>query len=136
MIGVGVALAVMVPSPALAVDTTASPVSRDDAPRASAEVPSATPDVVPRPSRARGSTVARIVARVFARRAVRSKRQGWRPGPQTAWSRRPQTLLVLGAAMHRGRRWLKVLLPVRPNGRAGWIAIEAARPHSLGPDNL
>jgi lipoprotein-anchoring transpeptidase ErfK/SrfK len=40
---------------------------------------------------------------------------------QTAWSGQPQTLLVLDAATRRGRAWVKLLLPVRPNGSAGWV---------------
>lgn len=76
---------------------------------------------VGRPSRADGSTVARIVAPAFARAQVRSQRRGWRIGPQTAWSGQPQTLLVLDSTIHQRRQWLKVLLPVRPTGSAGWI---------------
>jgi lipoprotein-anchoring transpeptidase ErfK/SrfK len=30
-------------------------------------------------------------------------------------------LLVLGSSKHRGREWLRVLLPIRPNGSSGWI---------------
>jgi hypothetical protein len=41
--------------------------------------------------------------------------------PQTAWSAQHQTLLVLDAATRRGREWVKPLLPVRPNGSAGWV---------------
>lgn len=35
---------------------------------------------------------------------------------------RPTTLLVLGEAKDaRGARWLRVSLPMRPNGRTGWV---------------
>lgn len=33
----------------------------------------------------------------------------------------PQTLLVLKEVEVRGHSWLKVLLPVRPNGTSGWV---------------
>src|SRR3954447_19166381 len=43
--------------------------------------------------------------------------------------RQPERYLVLAARIdHRGRRWLQVRLPMRPNGRKGWVARE-----SLGP---
>lgn len=40
---------------------------------------------------------------------------------ETDWSHQPQVLLVLGSADVEGKEWLKVLLPVRPTGRSGWI---------------
>ena len=48
-------------------------------------------------------------------------RRVWTVPVATSWSAEPQILLVLGAAMHRGRQWLRVLLPIRPDGRSGWI---------------
>jgi lipoprotein-anchoring transpeptidase ErfK/SrfK len=37
-------------------------------------------------------------------------------------------LLVLRSALdHRGRRWLRVRLPERPNDRAGWIVADRTR---------
>lgn len=36
----------------------------------------------------------------------------------------PQTLLVLKELLANDRTWLKVLLPVRPNGTTGWVAKE------------
>jgi lipoprotein-anchoring transpeptidase ErfK/SrfK len=81
----------------------------------------ATPEPISRPSRADGSTVARIVAPSFARARVRSQRRGWRIGTQTVWSGQPQTLLVLDSTAYQRRQWLKVLLPVRPNGSTGWV---------------
>jgi lipoprotein-anchoring transpeptidase ErfK/SrfK len=73
------------------------------------------------PSRAHGSTVARIVAPAFARARPKSPRRGWKVGVQTAWSGQAQTLLVLDSAVREGREWVKLLLPVRPNGSAGWV---------------
>jgi lipoprotein-anchoring transpeptidase ErfK/SrfK len=40
---------------------------------------------------------------------------------QTAWSAKPQSLLVLGSAWRAGHLWLHVLLPIRPDGSTGWI---------------
>ncbi|MBB4664226.1 L,D-transpeptidase [Conexibacter arvalis] len=73
------------------------------------------------PSRARGATVARIVAPAFARAALDKPRKGRRVGTATAWSGQSQILLVLDAAVRDGVEWVKVLLPVRPNGTTGWI---------------
>jgi lipoprotein-anchoring transpeptidase ErfK/SrfK len=42
-------------------------------------------------------------------------------GPGTSVAAEPQILLVLGSAYHRHREWLRVLLPIRPDGATGWI---------------
>jgi lipoprotein-anchoring transpeptidase ErfK/SrfK len=83
----------------------------------------AAPEEAPRvaPSRLHGATAARIIAPVFARERLRSARNGRRMGVQTVWSGQPQELLVLDQAVRDGRQWVKVLLPHRPNGSAGWI---------------
>jgi lipoprotein-anchoring transpeptidase ErfK/SrfK len=73
------------------------------------------------PSRANGSTVARIVAPTFARARIKSAKRGWRVSTATAWSGQPQALLVLDAATVDGRDWVKLLLANRPNGSAGWV---------------
>lgn len=44
------------------------------------------------------------------------------------WNRGPVGLLVLGTALdRRGRLWLDVRLPARPNGSSGWIRADDAR---------
>jgi lipoprotein-anchoring transpeptidase ErfK/SrfK len=73
------------------------------------------------PTRAHGATTARVVAAAHARTRPGGARRIWRVGPLTGWARQAQTLLVLGSAEYGGIEWVKVLLPVRPNGRAGWI---------------
>jgi lipoprotein-anchoring transpeptidase ErfK/SrfK len=73
------------------------------------------------PSRAAGATVARIVTPTVARRRLGSARNARRVPIQTDWSAQQQTLLVLDGAVHAGREWVKVLLPERPNGSAGWV---------------
>jgi lipoprotein-anchoring transpeptidase ErfK/SrfK len=87
---------------------------------ATAAVPVAT-DQPTRPSRRHGSTIARIVAPTFARPRLASPRRARPVDVDTAWSGQPQTLLVLAAATSKGREWLKVLLPTRPNGSQGWV---------------
>jgi lipoprotein-anchoring transpeptidase ErfK/SrfK len=90
-----------------------------------AQEPTPTPEPQPfdvaAPSRAHGSTVARIVAPTFARARLESDKRGWRVSTATAWSKQPQVLLVLDAAIADGRDWVKVLLANRPNGSAGWV---------------
>jgi lipoprotein-anchoring transpeptidase ErfK/SrfK len=45
----------------------------------------------------------------------------WFAGTATSWSGEPQSLLMLGSADVQGELWLRVLLPIRPNGTTGWI---------------
>jgi lipoprotein-anchoring transpeptidase ErfK/SrfK len=48
--------------------------------------------------------------------------------PTAAWDGGPVGLLVLGAKRDEaGRLWVRVQLPERPNGRAGWIDADYAR---------
>lgn len=77
------------------------------------------PSVLP-PSRSRGATLAGIVAATAASSAPGGRRIWW-VSTQTTWSGEPQVLLVLRSAWRSGREWLKVLLPIRPDGAAGWI---------------
>jgi lipoprotein-anchoring transpeptidase ErfK/SrfK len=90
--------------------------------------PAAAPgEPVPPPGRAHGAVTARVVAAAHARVAPgEASRARWRAGTLTGWARQPQTLLVLGSAEHGGRTWLRVLLPIRPNGTAGWIPADNA----------
>ena len=73
------------------------------------------------PSRKHGATTARIAAPTYARPRPGSRKRGVRVRTQTSWSGQPQVLLVLDAATRDGEDWIKVLLPVRPNGSSGWI---------------
>lgn len=73
------------------------------------------------PSKAAGSTVARIVEPTRARRTPESAAGARRVSTQTAWSRQSQTLLALESATEDGREWVKVLLADRPNGSVGWV---------------
>jgi lipoprotein-anchoring transpeptidase ErfK/SrfK len=75
------------------------------------------------PRRDTGADVARVVA-------VAAVRPQPGAGPimrllatRTSWSGAPQQLLVLAADRALdGREWLKVQLPGRPNGSAGWVS--------------
>lgn len=73
------------------------------------------------PSRAHGATIARIVVPAQAlSRPVRGHRV-WLVGTATSWSGAPQSLLVLGSTVYRRREWVRLLLPIRPDGTTGWI---------------
>jgi lipoprotein-anchoring transpeptidase ErfK/SrfK len=78
------------------------------------------------PGRATGADVAKVVAVAAVR-----PRPGAGPivrllATRTSWSGDPQELLVLGARTGAdGREWLRVRLPGRPNGSAGWISQDA-----------
>ena len=72
------------------------------------------------------------LAQVIVPTAVRSRpdagrrRQGL--GTEARWGGGPVRLLVLRSKLdRRGRRWLRVRLPERPNDRAGWIRADHTR---------
>ena len=80
----------------------------------------ATPDVRP-PSRD-GAWVARLVSRVVALSGPGRGRVVRRESPFAPANGGPVSLLVFGSRIGvHGRLWLRVLLPVRPNGIVGWI---------------
>ena len=84
------------------------------------------------PSRERGATLAGIAVAVEARSRPGGGSDLWRARSATSWSGEPQTLLVLGSTERRGREWLRVLLPIRPNHSTGWIPRSfAGRPAPL-----
>lgn len=88
---------------------------------AAAPGPATAASDIARPSRASGATIARIVAPNRARSRPGAGRRVARVDTVTSWSRQAQQLLVLDSAWRDDREWLKVLLPIRPNGTAGWI---------------
>lgn len=52
--------------------------------------------------------------------------------PQFRSDFRPTTLLVLGEAKDaKGVRWLKLSMPMRPNGRIGWVQATAVQMHPV-----
>ena len=76
---------------------------------------------IAKPSRAHGAMLAGIVAPTAALARPGGGRRVWWVSTQTVWSGEPQVLLVLGSARHAGQLWLRVLLPIRPDGTSGWI---------------
>jgi lipoprotein-anchoring transpeptidase ErfK/SrfK len=79
------------------------------------------PPAIAAPSPADGATIAGVVQSVRALSRPGAGRDVWRVQTETSLSGDPQVLLVLGSAMHDGREWLRVLLPIRPDGSTGWI---------------
>ena len=74
------------------------------------------------PSRASGATVAKVIVGTTARAMPGAGAALWHVRTATTWGDGPQQLLVLARARGPvGREWLKVLLPLRPNGATGWI---------------
>jgi lipoprotein-anchoring transpeptidase ErfK/SrfK len=73
------------------------------------------------PTRGGGATIANIVETTSARSEPDAGRVVWRAQPQTDWSGEPQSLLVLGSAVRGGQLWLRLLLPIRPDGTSAWI---------------
>jgi lipoprotein-anchoring transpeptidase ErfK/SrfK len=86
-----------------------------------AQATAATTPLIAPPSRSGGATIARIVASAMARSRPAAGKSIWLVGTATTWSQEPQSLLVLGSAQRRGREYVRVLLPIRPNHTTGWI---------------
>lgn len=115
-----------------AAQAPASLPSTPEAPATPPAVPAATPSPtggppasthpeIAAPSRVQGATTAAIVLSAEARSLPAGGRRVWRVEGQTGWSAEPQVLLVLASAWRDGREWVKLLLPIRPDGSAGWI---------------
>jgi lipoprotein-anchoring transpeptidase ErfK/SrfK len=81
----------------------------------------AKPVAVAAPSRTGGAMIARVVVGVHTRSKPDGGARGWYAGPATSMSHHPQSLLVLGSAEVKGQEWLKLLLPIRPDGSTGWV---------------
>jgi len=79
------------------------------------------------PSQATGATVAKIVVNTVALAQPGAGSAVWSIPTETQWGHGPQQLLVLDQALDGlGRQWLKVRLPIRPNGSSGWIRADFA----------
>lgn len=84
------------------------------------------------PSRMSGVQVAKVVAVAAVRRQAGAGPVVRLLATRTSWSGSPQQLLVLGSRRGAdGRAWLRVRLPGRPNGSAGWIRRDAAVVHHV-----
>lgn len=110
-----------------AVCLWASPAAAAEPPSAaSAAWPEAAPGTAPLTPSAARAFVTEVVRRAPLRRRFGGPITG-ALATTTSRSRGPVRLLVLeGRTDDRGRRWLRVLLPGRPNGRDGWIRATAA----------
>jgi lipoprotein-anchoring transpeptidase ErfK/SrfK len=116
------------PAPGLSTNTAASiggAAAGASSPAASKKTPalSTLVDGIPitYPSRAGGATIARIVTTTQARPSPGSGPGVLGIGPSTSFSHEPQMLLVLGSVVRSGVPYLRVLLPIRPDGTSGWI---------------
>lgn len=76
---------------------------------------------VPGPSIGTGTYTARILIRTPVRRGPGRGEVIWRATGTTRWSGTEQRLMVLTSRTVKGHEWLKVRLPMRPNGLSGWI---------------
>jgi lipoprotein-anchoring transpeptidase ErfK/SrfK len=79
--------------------------------------------------RAKPTVTARVVAPANALGAPRrGARQKMRLYGATAWSRSAQRLMVTGRHVdRRGREWVRVQLPIRPNQASGWVRADRVR---------
>ena len=69
-----------------------------------------------------GATIAKVVVAANVLRRPGAGSRFWRAPTSTEWGDNPSWLLVLGCTVDLdGRSWLRVALPVRPNGASGWI---------------
>jgi len=74
------------------------------------------------PSKRFGTTVARVVLETNALEAPGAGAVVWRVKTEAIWGGGPQQLMVLGAKRGAdGQDWIEVQLPIKPNGRTGWI---------------
>lgn len=84
------------------------------------------------PSRTAGVEVAKVVAVAAVRREAGAGPVLRLLATRTSWDGSPQQLLVLGSRRGAdGREWLRVRLPGRPNGSAGWIPRDAVLLHHV-----
>jgi lipoprotein-anchoring transpeptidase ErfK/SrfK len=85
------------------------------------------PDVPKKPS-GKQATTARLLAPVTARRAPNFKATAITTiQPIAPLGGGPTVLVVRRAKRFNGKLWLRVLLPIRPNGTEGWIPADIAR---------
>ena len=86
---------------------------------------------VPGPPTPRVAWVGRLVAPVVARRTpARSARPRTVLQPIAPLGDGPTVLMITRSVVKRDRRWVEVLLPIRPNGVRGWVPASVLRIHS------
>lgn len=85
------------------------------------------------PSQANGAYVAKALRATVVRERPGAGRRFWTARTATVHSHGATRLMVLAARRdRRGRAWLQVDMPIRPNGRAGWIAARDVRLERTG----
>lgn len=132
MIGLAVALAVVAvlgPSGAQAADpaatTPAATTPAPSAPEPTTPSPAEPEDdgaVVPRSPTRKVSYAARLVAPVVVRTSPSGKgKRITTLQPFGSWNGGPVVLQIAEVTMVGKKRWLRVRLPIRPNGSTGWL---------------
>jgi lipoprotein-anchoring transpeptidase ErfK/SrfK len=96
------------------------------APALAVAVALAAPGAAAAPSVAPSRTAGALTAKIVVATALRSRPAGgrvvWRATTRAPWSGGPHVLLVLDSRVDEaGRTWLRVALPIRPNGTTGWL---------------
>jgi lipoprotein-anchoring transpeptidase ErfK/SrfK len=93
-----------------------------------ASAPAASAPQVPKQPNGKVATTARLLAPVTARRAPSFKAKRITTiQPIAPLGGGPTVLVIRRAKRFDGRLWLRVLLPIRPNGTQGWIPADVAR---------
>lgn len=93
-----------------------------------ATAPAAAAPRAPEKPNGKQATTARLLAPVTARQAPRATAKAITTvQPIAPLGGGPTVLVVKRAKRFDGRLWLRVLLPIRPNGRQGWIPANVAR---------
>lgn len=112
-----------------AASAAPSPARSDDAVRAVGRLGRPGAAIALRaPSRSRGAYVAKVLHPTVVRERPGAGRRVWVARTATRHSHGATRLLVLAARRdRRGRPWLKVDAPIRPNARTGWIAARDVR---------
>jgi lipoprotein-anchoring transpeptidase ErfK/SrfK len=82
---------------------------------------------VPAPSKKVGTWTARVMAGTPVVGRPGATQVRWFARPRTRWSGTQQRLMVLGSRRSGGRTWVKLRLPIRPNGSVGWIRRDRVR---------
>jgi lipoprotein-anchoring transpeptidase ErfK/SrfK len=95
---------------------------------AGAAAPASAAPLLPRPPSLSQAWVARVLAPVSARIGpALSARQIVALQPTAPLGRGPQVLLVTAARRVAGVQWVRLRLPIRPNGSHGWVPASALR---------
>jgi lipoprotein-anchoring transpeptidase ErfK/SrfK len=83
----------------------------------------------PRPPTPRLAWIGEVLTPVTARRAPRSSAKARTVlQPKAPLGQGATGLLITRTVVEDGRRWVEVLLPIRPNGTRGWVPAETLHP--------